>query len=245
MDEVESLMEDEDADNESEEPSSPTNVDSSATVIRSTPNLPSLTDPTLYNLVREIGHDAVWSLSTAKPGNGVEQIRDSSMDTYWQSDGGQPEPHLINIQFSKRASVCEVAFYLDYNLDESYTPRKLSIRAGMTFHDLEEVRVIDLHEPMGWVSVPLVKRMDHLEMEDDDENLFNKENNGEELRVAIRRPIRAHFLQICVVAMHQNGRDTHMRQVKVFGPRSDAGRRGRIRDIEFSTVGMTQFDCIR
>jgi hypothetical protein len=25
---------------------------------------------------REIGNEAVWSLSTAKPGNGVEQIRD-------------------------------------------------------------------------------------------------------------------------------------------------------------------------
>lgn len=26
---------------------------------------------------REIGDDAVWSLSTAKPGNGVDQLRDS------------------------------------------------------------------------------------------------------------------------------------------------------------------------
>lgn len=25
--------------------------------------------------------------------------------------------------------------------------------------------------------------------------------------------LRAHFVQICVVAMHQNGRDTHIRQV--------------------------------
>jgi len=253
MDEVESLMEDEEeVDNDSEETSSPNNLNglSSASLIRSTPNLPSLTDPLLHNLVREIGQDAVWSLSTAKPGNGVEQIRDSSMDTYWQSDGGQP--HLINIQFSKRASVCEVAFCLDYNLDESYTPRKISVRAGMTFHDLEEVRVIDLNEPNGWVSVPLVRRMDHLELEEEDEeNLLNKENgnDSEELNTAIRRPIRAHFIQICVVAMHQNGRDTHIRQVKVFGPRSEvSGRRGgKIREntFGFTTVEMSQFDSIR
>ena len=44
---------------------------------------------------REIGEEAVWSLSTAKPGNGVDQLRDGSPDTYWQSDGGQP--HLINV----------------------------------------------------------------------------------------------------------------------------------------------------
>jgi hypothetical protein len=33
---------------------------------------------------REIGDLAVWSLSTAKPGNGVEQLRDDNTDTYWQ-----------------------------------------------------------------------------------------------------------------------------------------------------------------
>ena len=48
--------------------------------------------------LREIGKDAVWSLSTAKPGNGVEQLRDDNTETYWQSDGTQP--HLINIQVS-------------------------------------------------------------------------------------------------------------------------------------------------
>ena len=75
--------------------------------------------------LREIGAEAVWSLSTAKPGNGVEQIRDDNVDTYWQSDGGQP--HLINVQFHKKMSIVEIAFYLDYNLDESYTPKKLSV----------------------------------------------------------------------------------------------------------------------
>ena len=33
---------------------------------------------------REIGAMAVWSLSTAKPGNGVEQLRDDNVETYWQ-----------------------------------------------------------------------------------------------------------------------------------------------------------------
>jgi anaphase-promoting complex subunit 10 len=27
---------------------------------------------------REVGDDAVWSLSSAKPGNGVDQLRDST-----------------------------------------------------------------------------------------------------------------------------------------------------------------------
>jgi hypothetical protein len=33
---------------------------------------------------QEIGGQAVWSLSSAKPGFGVEQLRDDNIDTYWQ-----------------------------------------------------------------------------------------------------------------------------------------------------------------
>lgn len=38
-----------------------------------------------YVTRREIGREAVWSLSSAKPGNGVDQLRDESTETYWQS----------------------------------------------------------------------------------------------------------------------------------------------------------------
>ena len=38
-----------------------------------------------YVTRREIGREAVWSLSSAKPGNGVDQLRDESSETYWQS----------------------------------------------------------------------------------------------------------------------------------------------------------------
>ena len=34
------------------------------------------------------GQQAVWSLSTAKPGNGVDQLRDGNLDTYWQVCAG-------------------------------------------------------------------------------------------------------------------------------------------------------------
>jgi anaphase-promoting complex subunit 10 len=53
----------------------------------------------LAGIVREIGTDAVWSVSSCKPGFGVEQLRDNCLDTYWQSDG--PQPHLVNVQFHK------------------------------------------------------------------------------------------------------------------------------------------------
>ena len=69
---------------------------------------------------REIGDLAVWSLSSAKHGNGVQQLRDDSNSTFWQSDGQQP--HLVNIQFLKKTRVSELALYLDFKTDESYTP---------------------------------------------------------------------------------------------------------------------------
>ena len=52
---------------------------------------------------REIGRLAVWSVTSAKPGNGVELLRDGREDTYWQSDGAQP--HLVNVQFQKLVGV--------------------------------------------------------------------------------------------------------------------------------------------
>ncbi len=33
---------------------------------------------------REIGKLAVWSVSSNKPGNGVEMLRDNNLGTYWQ-----------------------------------------------------------------------------------------------------------------------------------------------------------------
>lgn len=33
---------------------------------------------------QEIGSQAVWSLSSAKPGFGVEQLRDDNIESYWQ-----------------------------------------------------------------------------------------------------------------------------------------------------------------
>jgi anaphase-promoting complex subunit 10 len=36
------------------------------------------------NNLREIGTLAAWSVTSAKPGNGVELLRDGSTDTFWQ-----------------------------------------------------------------------------------------------------------------------------------------------------------------
>ena len=167
--------------------------------------------------LREVGLDAIWSLSTAKPGNGVEQLRDECLETYWQSDGTQP--HLINIQFLKKVVISKICLYMDFTVDESYTPKKISIRSGTSQHDLVDIATVDLHEPVGWINISLIDQ--------------NKE------------PLRTHLLQVRIVSMHQNGRDTHVRNVKVYGPRSSYPVMGGIPVDRFYSSEMLQYAQIR
>jgi len=169
-------------------------------------------------LIREVGGIATWSLSSSKSGYGVEQLRDNCMDTYWQSDG--PQPHLVNISFTRKITVKVVCIYVDYTLDESYTPYKISIRAGNSYTDLQEIEQIEMDKPTGWVVISL------------------KDGN--------EAPIRACHIQIAVLGNHQNGRDTHLRQVKIYSPANNGPISG-IDDIlnEFSTLGMMQHSSLR
>lgn len=246
-----------------------------------------LTDVATGEPLRDLSGLAVWNVSTAKPGNGVEQLLSSSRQTYWQSDG--PQPHLISAQFSSKVKICEVRLLLSFGDDESYTPAIISIRVGSSFHDLRMVRRNkELHQPDGWVRIPLGKNSiealgdwnetDSLPSEEDDLQTMTpgalaerdqrrrvrsekrrrevkaaREKKAEEaaetgtkssknyrpLRLAgdsavalqeavaaeklrlsrrDRSFVRAHMLQIMIHTNHQNGRDSHVRQVKVLGP---------------------------
>ncbi|XP_042398747.1 anaphase-promoting complex subunit 10-like isoform X3 [Zingiber officinale] len=103
--------------------------------------------------LREMAKNAAWSVSSYKPGNNVLSLRDDNLDTYWQSDGAQP--HLVNIQFQKKVKLQLVILYVDFKLDESYTPSKISIRAGDGFHNLKEIKTVELMKPVGWVHISL------------------------------------------------------------------------------------------
>lgn len=105
---------------------------------------------------REIGEYGIWSLSSAKVGNGVEQLRDENTNTFWQSDGAQP--HYVIINFLKNYRINEIWIYLDYKTDESYTPSRISIKIENTFNEMIEVKLIDFEEPAGWFKISLDER---------------------------------------------------------------------------------------
>lgn len=56
---------------------------------------------------------------------------------------------------------------------------------------------MELEEPVGWTTVSLVSEGDSFSS------------------------LKVFYLQVAVLSNHQNGRDTHVRQVCVYGPRSD------------------------
>jgi anaphase-promoting complex subunit 10 len=158
---------------------------------------------------REIGDEGVWMLSSAKPGFGVEQLRDSSPDTYWQSDGTQP--HSVTVCFSRKVDLALICIFLAFPLDESYTPSRVAIRVGSSLTDAVEVKVLDLNEPHGWVDVPL--------------------------------GVRGNVVQLLVLGNHQSGRDTHVRLMRIYGPRTTTAQ--RLGQPDFQDPEMSQYMQLR
>ena len=80
-------------------------------------------------------------------------LRDGRDDTYWQSDG--PQPHIVTLEFQRLVLLSGLALFVDFKLDESYTPHKISVRAGTRARDMKEIKMVELVEPQGWVLIPL------------------------------------------------------------------------------------------
>ena len=158
---------------------------------------------------------ASWTLSSAKPGNGIEQLLDENPDTFWQSDGGQP--HLVTVSFYRKTKVSDIWLYLNYRSDESYTPQQISVRIGSSHHDLQEVQVVDLREPEGWIRIPLAvppNTKNRSLLRQDCASIRDKSFGG------AFDFVRCFSIQIAVLSNHQNGRDTHIRCIKLFGPKA-------------------------
>ncbi|CAD6574844.1 MAG: anaphase promoting complex subunit doc1 [Alectoria sarmentosa] len=147
-------------------------------------------DPSLSGL-REISSLASWSVSTHKPSCGVDALRNLNPSQFWQSDG--PQPHLLTIHFFKLVKIVKIRVYLDFLLDESYTPTKMQFWGGTGMYDLVQFYEWRGDEPRGWVDVDL-----------------------EGVGVGGKVELRAFVVQVRVLENHQNGKDTHVRGVQIF-----------------------------
>lgn len=171
-------------------------------------------DPASIGL-KEIGNLASWTVSSCKPGCGVEALRDEDTSLFWQSDG--PQPHFLDIHFSRLVSIVLIRLFLDFDADESYTPTRIILLAGTGYHDLIPFSTLNFEQPRGWIDISL----DQVGGGDDGKTL------------------RAFLLQVKIVENHQNGKDTHVRGLRIYSKHErDRDAHGDIRN-SFNTIDNT------
>lgn len=139
-----------------------------------------------------INHLAHWKPSSCKVGNSIDNALDDNPETYWQSDGVQP--HQLDITFSKRIGIILIAFYFSLIADESYTPRLVKIYVGHSPSDALFYKSLEVRNVNGWVALTFQdnRPSDHL--------------------------LKCQFIRIMFPVNHENGKDTHLRGIRVFAP---------------------------
>lgn len=98
-------------------------------------------------------------------------------------------------------AIREIRFYVDYDQDESYTPTRIIFRSGTSENNMLQFTSMDLVSPKGWQKVPL----EGVGGGPDGNTLF------------------CWVLQMSVTENHQNGKDTHLRGIRIFAVDVDEG----------------------
>ncbi|KAI8991576.1 galactose-binding domain-like protein [Mycotypha africana] len=151
-------------------------------------------------------NEALWLVSSYRQLWGPKNLTDDNPLTYWQSScAGPGYHHTIDLSFFRAVYLTQVSLFIDYNQDESYTPKTIAIYAGLTERDLVEMAQVTCEPTVGWVNVDMTKDNDN-------------------------KPFRAFALRVAILSTQQNGRDTHLRQLKVYAQPYPAILFGREKD---------------
>lgn len=178
------------------------------------PNMALPFDPSSLGL-KEISNLGKFTVSSHKPGSGVDELRSDDTELYWQcvddpsnvffvlltrprSDG--PQPHKLTVYFVKRVGIRDIRFYVDYQRDESYTPTKIIFRAGTSENNLIDFDEMILTTPSGWQQVPL-------------EGVGGGPDGN---------TLECYVFQMKIAENHQNGKDTHLRGIKIYASNTDS-----------------------
>jgi len=119
--------------------------------------------------------------------------------------------------------------YLDFDLDESYTPTVIRFAAGTGYVDLQEFCCMRFEQPRGWMEVDFEGVGDPAEAENENQNEDEERmdlDTEEEKENSLRKMpvLRCMLVQVRICENHQNGKDTHLRGLQIFA--RDAGARG-------------------
>ena len=101
---------------------------------------------------------------------------------------------MLTLHFFKLVKIVRLRVYLDFALDESYTPTRMEFWGGWSSdYGLVQFAEWTGEQPRGWQEISL-----------------------EGCGVQGRAEVRCMVLQVRVIENHQNGKDTHVRGLQVF-----------------------------
>ncbi|SBT01563.1 anaphase promoting complex subunit 10, putative [Plasmodium malariae] len=159
----------------------------------------------------EVGRLGIWKLSSSKYKSDMKNLKDNNANTYWQSSS--LGPHTITIQFIKLTKISKICLLFNYSLDESYTPYEITINVGSDENHLEflcstfcDVNKYPFNDPF-WFIIDLKKF-----------HFFSYLYNFNQKVLKKTDFIYCHCLQICILSSQHYGKDTRIRQIKVFSP---------------------------
>ncbi|SCU82902.1 LAFA_0D00694g1_1 [Lachancea sp. 'fantastica'] len=133
---------------------------------------------------------AFWKASSQKDGNPISFALDDNPHNFWQSDGAQP--HYVEASFSKRVEIIQLALYLSLAVDESYTPQVMKIYAGHSASDATHYKTLEVRNVNCWVALTFEDNRPHDAL------------------------LKCQYLRIEIPVNHENGKDTHLRGVRVY-----------------------------
>lgn len=122
------------------------------------------------------------------------------MHSHFRSDG--PQPHNLTVYFVKRVEIRDLRFYVNYTDDESYTPTKIIFKSGTSENSLIEFAHMTLDQPLGWQQVSI-----------------NGAGGGPDGNTLV-----SYVLQMQILENHQNGKDTHLRGIKIYAFDADSAQ---------------------
>eukprot|EP00388_Colpodella_angusta_P013039 GDKJ01032851.1.p1 GENE.GDKJ01032851.1~~GDKJ01032851.1.p1 ORF type:complete len:175 (-),score=33.13 GDKJ01032851.1:16-540(-) len=159
-------------------------------------------DVTSVNVVKE----ANITLSSALPGNGVNELIDQRADTFWQTFGSCP--HSITVEFDELRFITSVELYLDYKVDESFTPQKIIVEVGESLESMCVIASLVCDKPEGWLSIPFAP-IPPLDEADDP-------NGDLTFACKLMEGVWCCVIRIVIESAHEGGKDIHIRQLQVL-----------------------------
>lgn len=102
----------------------------------------------------------------------------------------------------KRVGIRDIRFYVDYNEDESYTPTKIVFKSGTSENSLIDFATMTMNSPVGWQQVPIAGT-----------------GGGPDGNTLV-----SYVFQMQILENHQNGKDTHLRGIKIYAFDADSAR---------------------